>query len=70
MLSASVAAGIEAPIRFYVTENSDGTATLSYKRPSFAFAPYLDEGGNALRLLAAELDHIFARIADLATKGK
>lgn len=34
MLAANVAAGIEAPIRFYVTENADGTATLSYKKPN------------------------------------
>ena len=33
MLNASVAAGIEAPIRFYVTENPDGAATLSWKTP-------------------------------------
>ncbi|PMX56079.1 hypothetical protein C1Y13_30015, partial [Pseudomonas sp. FW305-33] len=44
MLAASVAAGIEAPIRFYVTENPDGTATLSYKTPGAVFAPYADEG--------------------------
>ncbi len=62
MLAASVPAGIEAPIRFYITENGDGTATLSYKKPSAAFAPYTD-GGAALRELAAELDTIFAKIA-------
>jgi uncharacterized protein (DUF302 family) len=39
MLEASVPAGIEAPIRFYVTENADGTADLSYKTPSFVIAP-------------------------------
>ncbi len=62
MLAASVPAGIEAPIRFYITENADGTATLSYKKPSAAFAPYAD-GGAALRELAAELDTLFAKIA-------
>ena len=62
-LRASVAAMIEAPIRFYVTENPDGTATLSYKRPSFVFAPYMDEGGAELRAVATELDAIFAAIA-------
>ena len=66
MLAASVPAGIEAPIRFYITENGDGTATLSYKKPSAAFAPYAD-GGAALRELAAELDTIFAKIANEAT---
>ncbi len=62
MLAASVPAGIEAPIRFYITENADGTATLSYKKPSAVFAPYAD-GGAALRELAAELDTLFAKIA-------
>ncbi len=62
MLAASVPAGIEAPIRFYITENGDGTATLSYKKPSAVFAPYTDRGA-ALRELAAELDAIFAKIA-------
>lgn len=62
-LEASTASMIEAPIRFYVTENADGTATLSYKRPDFVFAPYLAEGGDALRTVAAELDAIFAAIA-------
>ncbi|MGD9924159.1 MAG: DUF302 domain-containing protein [Pseudorhodoplanes sp.] len=68
MLAASVPAGIEAPIRFYVTENPDGTATLSYKTPSTVFAPYLDQGKDALKSLASELDAIFARIAVAATK--
>ncbi|WP_235939318.1 DUF302 domain-containing protein [Bradyrhizobium hipponense] len=70
MLDASVAAGIEAPIRFYVTENPDGTATLSYKKPTTVFAPYADEGKDALKGLAAELDGIFAKIAAAATKEK
>lgn len=68
MLAASVAAGIEAPIRFYLTEDSDGTATLSYKTPSFVFAPYMDEGGEALSGLATELDQVFAEIAKAATE--
>lgn len=68
MLEASVAAGIEAPIRFYVTENPDGTATLSYKLPSFVFAPYFDEGGESLRALSGELDTIFAKIAAKAVE--
>jgi len=62
-LDASTAAMIEAPIRFYVTENPDGTATLSYKTPSHVFAPYLAAGGEALAAIAAELDAIFAAIA-------
>lgn len=65
-LRASTAAMIEAPIRFYVTEAPDGTGWLSYKRPSFVFAPYADEGGEELRAVGEELDAIFARIAERA----
>jgi uncharacterized protein (DUF302 family) len=68
MLEASVAAGIEAPIRFYLTENADGTATLSYKTPGTVFAPYFAEGGEPLKALAAELDGIFEQVADEATQ--
>ena len=68
MLEASVTAGIEAPIRFYITENADGTADLSYKTPTAVFAPYTD-GGEALKTMAAELDEIFAKIAADAVGG-
>ena len=67
-IRASVAAMIEAPIRLYVTENPDGTATLSWKTPSFVFAPYMDEGGEALAAVAAELDPIFEAIAKRAVQ--
>jgi uncharacterized protein (DUF302 family) len=70
LLDASVPAGIEAPIRFYLTENPDGTATLSYKKPTTVFAPYAEEGKDALKRVAAELDEIFAKIAELATTEK
>lgn len=63
ILALSTPAMIEAPIRFYVTENADGTATLSYKTPSFVFAPYMDEAGAELETLAAALDERFAMIA-------
>ncbi len=66
MLDASIAAGIEAPIRLYVTEEADGTATLSYKTPSHVFAPYAEEGGAALRALADELDTVFEDVARAA----
>ena len=66
MLDASVPAGIEAPLRFYITENADGTATLTWRKPSAVFAPYevpaLDE-------MARELDAIFDKIAADATGG-
>jgi len=65
MLDASLAAGIEAPLRFYLTENEDRSGTLSYRMPSATFAPY---GSPALDEMAAELDDIFAAIAGQATK--
>ena len=60
MLDASVPAGIEAPLRFYITENADGTTTLTYREPSSVFAPY---DSAELNKMAKELDVIFARIA-------
>ncbi len=60
MLDASVPAGIEAPLRFYITENADGTTTLTYREPSSVFAPY---DSAELDKMAKELDVIFARIA-------
>lgn len=68
ILALSTAAMIEAPIRFYVTENADGTATLSYKMPSHVFQPYMVEGGAELAALAQDLDARFAAIAASATK--
>ncbi len=68
VLETSTHAMIEAPIRFYVTENEDGSATLSYKTPSFVFAPYADQGGQALSDIAAELDQKFQSIAETAVK--
>jgi uncharacterized protein (DUF302 family) len=59
MLEASLEAGIEAPLRFYLTENVDGSSTLVYRKPSAVFAPYknakLDE-------MASELDEIWEKI--------
>lgn len=66
MLKASVPSGIEAPLRFYVTENDDGTATLTYRKPSAIFSVY---GSPALDKLARELDAIWAKIA-AQTLGK
>jgi uncharacterized protein (DUF302 family) len=68
MLAASIPAGIEAPIRFYITENAGGTATLSYRTPNAVFAPYMKGAGSDLRKVAAELNVIFATIASEAAK--
>ena len=66
MLAASVPAGIEAPLRFYVTENSDGTASLTWRDPSAVFAPY---GSAELDKMAVELDAIWRKIVTQATNG-
>ncbi|MGL4494778.1 MAG: DUF302 domain-containing protein [Beijerinckiaceae bacterium] len=67
MLAASLPAGIEAPIRLYVTENADGTATLSYRTPTAVFAPYMAGAEADLKAVASELDPIFQKIvADAA----
>lgn len=68
MLAASVPAGIEAPIRLYLTENADGTATLSYRKPSAVFGPYLEGAMPDLKAIATELDAIFDQIAKAAVQ--
>ncbi|MBQ0745885.1 MAG: DUF302 domain-containing protein [Marinobacter sp.] len=67
MLEASEAAMIEAPIRFYVTEQEDGTATLSYKTPSLVFSPYAEDSPEVM-IIAKELDVVFEKIAEDAVK--
>lgn len=67
MLNASVPAGIEAPLRIYVTEESDDTATVTYRMPSAVFAPYRSR---ALDEMAKELDAVFQNIVrDAAGRG-
>jgi uncharacterized protein (DUF302 family) len=66
MLQASVPAGIEAPLRLYVTEGSDGMASIRYRLPSAVFAPY---GSTELDRMAQELDAIFERIVRDAAGG-
>jgi uncharacterized protein (DUF302 family) len=66
MLAASVPAGIEAPLRIYVTENADGTASVAYRRPSMVFAPYRNA---ELDRMARELDPVFERIVRDAAGG-
>ena len=66
MLKASIPAGIEAPIRIYIYENTDGTATITYKKPTSVFRPY---GSASLDKMAAELDVIFAKIVSDAVQA-
>ncbi len=59
MLAASVPAGIEAPLRIYVTEDQDGRTSVTWRSPSAVFAPY---GSADLDALARELDPILEKI--------
>lgn len=63
LLAADPAAGFEAPIRIYLYENPDGTATVSYLPPSAVFAAYRRP---EVQAVAAELDPIFKAIVDRA----
>ncbi|WP_373190625.1 DUF302 domain-containing protein [Halomonas sp.] len=68
ILRLSVPAMIEAPMRFYVTENDDGSATLSWKTPTHLLEPYVDAAGEELETVGRELDTLFAAIAQRATE--
>ncbi len=65
MLKANIDAGIEAPLRLYVTEQSTGTQ-LSFYSASHVFAPYANSGD--LNEIALELDAILDRIAKNAVR--
>ena len=64
MLKASVASGIEAPLRLYITEQPDGKARLTYRLPSHVFGVYKVP---ALDKMGKDLGVIFTRIVKQAT---
>ncbi len=67
LLAADPKAGFEAPIRIYLYENPDGTATVSYLPPSVVFAPYTHA---EVKKVATELDPIFKAIVDRALAAR
>ncbi len=67
LLAADPAAGFEAPIRIYLYENADGTATVAYIAPSVVFAPYRH---SEVQAVARELDGIFKTIVDRGVAGR
>lgn len=67
LLAADPRAGFEAPIRIYLHENADGTATLTYLPPSVVLAPYPHP---EVQAVAKELDPIFARIVGRALAAR
>ncbi|WP_336270076.1 DUF302 domain-containing protein [Vreelandella arctica] len=66
IIRESVPAMIEAPLRFYVTEDSADSATLSWKIPSYVFAPYINQSTPKLDDNAQTLDALFQQIGDSA----
>ena len=69
ILRQSVPAMIEAPLRFYVTEDTDGSATLAWKVPSAVFSPYINANTGELAQIATELDDLFVEIGQDALKA-
>lgn len=67
LLAADPKAGFEAPIRIYLYENADGTATVSYSPPSAVFASYRNR---EVQAIGAELDPIFKAIVDRALAAR
>jgi uncharacterized protein (DUF302 family) len=60
LINAEPRAAYEAPIRIYLYENHDGTATLSYAKPSALLRPYAHL---EVAKVGAEMDPILERIA-------
>ena len=67
LLAADPAAGFEAPVRIYIYENADGTATVAYVPPSVGFAPYRHP---EVQAVVRELDPIFKAIVDRGVAGR
>jgi len=65
MLKLSVASGIEAPLRFYVTELQNGNAQLTYRLPSHVFKAYQIP---ALTDMGQELDRVLSAIVKASLK--
>jgi uncharacterized protein (DUF302 family) len=67
VLSASLAAGYEAPLRIYLAEKEDGKGTVvTYRLPSVLFRPY---GSAELDAIGVELDGIMRRIVTTAIRN-
>ena len=66
ILAASVPAGIEAPIRIYVTEKDPAKTVITWRSPSAVFSPYANPEINRLGM---ELDPVFEKIVRDAAGG-
>jgi uncharacterized protein (DUF302 family) len=61
ILKANQLAGMEMPIRIYVTDTGNHTAAVIYRAPSSIFALY---DSPDLDKIAIDLDQVFAKIVD------
>ncbi|HLZ65958.1 MAG TPA: DUF302 domain-containing protein [Aliidongia sp.] len=61
ILKANQLAGMEMPVRFYVTDTGNRTSAVIYRAPSSVFALY---DTPELDRIAAEMDQVFAKIVD------
>jgi len=66
IVEANSLAGLELPIRIYVTEDAGRHASIIYRTPSSIFALY---DNPKLDSIAADLDQIFAKTIDDAIGG-
>lgn len=67
LINADPRAAFEAPIKIYLYENRDATATLSYTKPSALLRPYAHP---EVTKVGAELDPIFEKIVAQALAGR
>lgn len=67
LLAADPQAGFEAPIRIYLYENPDGTATVSYVPPTVVFARYPHP---EVQAVARELDPMVKAIVERGVAGR
>ena len=67
LINADARAAYEAPIRIYLYENPNGTATLTYVKPSALLRPY---GHPEVAKVGAELDPIFEKIVAQAMAAR
>ena len=67
LITADPRAAYAAPIRIYLYENREGTASLTYVKPSALFKPYAHP---EVAKVGAELDPIFEKIAAQAVAAR
>jgi len=65
VMPSDPAAGLEMPHKIYVHERADGTAVVSYYKPSGGFGAY---GKDQLKMVGEMMDKMFEEIVTDATK--